>query len=216
LHVFVDESGDLGFSKAATKYFVVAYMECNAPIRIQTDLKRLLKHLHQKKIYSRSRNELKFSRMDDYCRKKVLQKIADFDASLGVVVLEKELVKPNLRKDPTILYNWSVVHNIMLSLIPQITAGNKIQITFDKSLPIWRINQFNSYVENKASYLLYETGNSLPPNCISLNHMTSEREFCLQAADAVAGSYLQKYEKQNDEYTKIIENKVGFFKYLWK
>ena len=48
MHVFVDESGDLGFSKAATKYFIVAYIECNAPIKIQTDLKRLLKHLHQK------------------------------------------------------------------------------------------------------------------------------------------------------------------------
>ena len=35
-------------------------------------------------------------------------------------------------------------------------------------------------------------------------------------ADAVAGAYFQKYEKQNDEYVKIIEHKVGFFKYLWK
>jgi hypothetical protein len=46
--------------------------------------------------------------------------------------------------------------------------------------------------------------------------MASEKEFCLQAADALAGAYFQKYEKQNDEYVKIIEHKVGFFKYLWK
>jgi hypothetical protein len=216
LHVFVDESGDLGFSKTSAKYFVVAYVECNAPIKIRTDLKRLLKHLHQKGIYSRSRNELKFSRMDNYCRKKVLQKITECDASLGVVVMEKARVKPDLRKDPTILYNWSVVHNIMLSLIPQITAGNKIQITFDKSLPMWKINKFNSYATDKAKYLLNEQGNNFPTDCISLNHMTSEREFCLQAADAVAGAYFQKHEKQNDEYVKIIEHKVGFFKYLWK
>jgi hypothetical protein len=78
------------------------------------------------------------------------------------------------------------------------------------------ISPYNSYVENKASYLLYEAGNSLPPNCISLDHKPSEREFCLQAADAVAGAYFKKYEKQNVEYTKIIEQKVGFFKYLWK
>lgn len=89
MHVFVDESGDLGFSKASTKYFVVAYIECNSPIKIRTDLKRLLKNLHQKRIYSMSRNELKFSRMDDYCRKRVLQKIAEYDFSLGVIVMEK-------------------------------------------------------------------------------------------------------------------------------
>jgi hypothetical protein len=26
----------------------------------------------------------------------------------------------------------------------------------------------------------------------------------------------QKYEHKNDEYTKIIEEKVGTFKYLWR
>jgi len=109
-----------------------------------------------------------------------------------------------------------VVHNIMLSLLPQIVAGNKIQITFDKSLPMWRINEFNSYVANKASYLLYEARNSLPSNCISLNHIASEKEFCLQAADAVAGAYFQKYEKQNGSYVNTIEHKVGLFKYLWR
>jgi hypothetical protein len=214
--VFVDESGDLGFSKAATRYFIVAYIECEEPTRLRIELRRLLKRLHQRKKYSKSRNELKFSRMDDYCRKSVLAKIVECEASLGAVVLEKTRVKAKLRKDPSVLYNWCVVHNIMLSLLPHITAGNKIQITFDKSLPTWRINQFNTYVANKASYLLYEAGNSLPLNRISLNHIASENEFCLQAADAVAGAYFQKYEKHNDEYAKIIEHKVGFFKYLWK
>jgi hypothetical protein len=214
--VFVDESGDLGFSEKATKYFIVAYVEYETPVRLRTELRRLLKRLHKKERYSANRNELKFSRMDDYCRKKVLQKIAECDASLGIVVMEKARVKPDLRKDPTILYNWSVVHNIMLSLIPQITAGNKIQLTFDKSLPMWKINKFNLYATDKAKYLLNEQGNNFLPDCISLDHIVSEREFCLQAADAVAGAYFQKYQKQNDEYVKIIEHKVGFFKYLWK
>ena len=216
MHVFVDESGDLGFSKASTKYFMVAYVECAEPMKLRTELRRLLKRLHEKKRYSMSRNELKFSRMDDYCRKSVLAKIAECNVSIGAVVMEKARVKAKLRKDPRVLYNWCVVHNIMLSLLPQITSGNKIQITFDKSLPIWRITEFNSYVTNKASYLQFEKGNSLPSNCISLDHTASEREFGLQAADAIAGAYFQKHEKQNDEYVRIIEQKVGFFKYLWK
>ena len=216
MQVFVDESGDLGFSKESTRFFVVAYVECETPQKIRTELRRLLKQLHQKKKYSIARNELKFSRMNDYCRKRILEKLVQCDATLGAVIMEKTLVKAKLRNDPTILYNWCVVHNIMLSLIPQITAGNKIQITFDKSLPMWRINEFNSYVTNKASYLLSETGNKMPSNAISLNHIASENEFCLQAADAVAGAYFQKYEKQNNTYVNMIEQKVGFFKYLWK
>jgi hypothetical protein len=33
--VFVDESGDLGFSEAATKYFIVAYVECEEPAKLR-------------------------------------------------------------------------------------------------------------------------------------------------------------------------------------
>jgi Protein of unknown function (DUF3800) len=216
MHVFVDESGDLGFTKKATKFFVVAYVECESPQRLQTEVKRILKRLHQKKKYPLQRSELKFSRMDSYCRKYVLEKIAKFDVSLGVVVMNKAYVNSNLRKDPTVLYNWCVVHNIMLSLLPNIAAGNKVHMIFDKSLPTWRIREFNAYVENKASYLLSEKGTPLSSDAISSEHVSSELEPCLQAADAVAGAYFQKYEHQNDEYIKIIEEKVGTFKYLWK
>ncbi len=216
MHVYVDESGDLGFTKKSTKFFVVAYAECVSPQPSQVILRRALKHLHQKKRYASSRNELKFSRMDDYCRRYVLEKIADCEVGLGVVVLEKALVNSNLRKDPPVLYNWCVVHNIMLSLLQYIAAGNKVKMVFDRSLPAWRIKEFNGYVQNKASYLLYEQGSAFSQNSISSVHVASEVEPCLQMADAVAGAYFQKYEHKNDDYVSLIENKIAAFKYLWK
>lgn len=217
MHVFVDESGDLGFTKKATKFFVVAYLECDVPQRIQVEMSRALKHLHQKKKYSLSRNELKFSRMDDFCRKYVLQKLTFCSMSLGVIVMNKAHVNGNLRVDPSRLYNWCVVHNIMLSLLPSIEAGNKVHMIFDKSLPKWRIKEFNDYVENKASYLLFaEKKASFSRDSISSEHVSSETEPCLQAADAIAGAYFQKYEHGNDAYVRLIEDKVGAFKYLWK
>ncbi len=208
--MFVDESGDLGFTKKATKFFIVAYLESDSPQRIRIEIGRVLKQLHQKKRYSLARNELKFSRMDDYCRKYVLEKIAKCDVSLGVVVMNKAFVNHNLRKDPVRLYNWCVVHNIMLSLLPNIAAGNKLHMVFDKSLPNWRIKEFNDYVENKASYLMFsEKKASFSSDGISSEHISSETEPCLQAVDAVAGAYFQKYEHDNDEYIRIIEDKVG-------
>jgi hypothetical protein len=216
LHVFVDESGDLGFKEKATKFFVVAYLECDSSQRIRIEMRRVLKHLHQKGQYSLARNELKFARMDAYCRKYVLDKIVLCDVSLGVVILEKARVSLKLRQDPRVLFNWCVVHNIMLSLLPNIVAGSKVNMVFDRSLPSWRINEFNAYVENKASYLLSERKTKFSKEGLSSEHVSSELEPCLQAADAVAGAYFQKYEHQNDEYVKIIENKVGGFKYLWR
>jgi hypothetical protein len=214
--VFVDESGDLGFTQKSTRFFVVAYVECASPVQMRIGINRVLKHLHQRKKYSLARNELKFSRMDNYCRRFVLEKIAGFEASLGVVVLEKALVNSNLRKEPPVLYNWCVVHNIMLSLLPNIASGNKLNMVFDRSLPAWRIKEFNAYVENKASYLLFEKGTALSRNSISSAHVASEVEPCLQVADAIAGAYFQKYEHKNEEYVQIVEDKIGAFKYLWR
>ena len=217
LHVFVDESGDLGFTKKATKFFIVAYLECDVPQRIRIEMSRALKHLHQKKRYSLARNELKFSRMDDFCRKYVLQKLSLCALSLGVIAMNKELVNGNLQNDPTHLYNWCVVHNIILSLLPSIEAGHKVHMVFDKSLPNWRIKEFNDYVENKASYLLFsEKKAPFSRNSISSEHISSETEPCLQAVDAVAGAYFQKYEHRNEDYVYLIEEKVGAFKYLWR
>jgi hypothetical protein len=179
-------------------------------------MKRTLKTLHQNKKYHYKRNELKFSLMDQKCRQYVLQKISECNLSVNALVVEKEKVRSNLRDNPPRLYNYLVVHNIMLSLLPQLSTNKKLDITFDRSLPSWKIDEFNDYVSNKASFLLSEKGSIFKPANISVTHDISEREPCIQAADAVASAYFQKYEKKNSTYVDIIADKVGYFKYLWK
>lgn len=216
MHVFVDESGDLGFTTSSSRFFIVAYLECESPHKLRVEMKRTLRHLHQKNDYSLARNELKFSRMNEFCRKYVLKKIAECDVNLGVVILEKAMVDANLIREPKILYNWCVVHNIVLSLLSHIVANRKVHLVFDKGLPTWEINEFNTYVKNKVRYLLNEQGTELVPDFISSEHLSSELEPCIQSADAIAGAYFQKYENGNDEFIRVIEEKVGAFKYLWR
>lgn len=216
MHVFVDESGDLGFTTSSSKFFIVAYLECESPHKLRIEMKRALRHLHQKNNYSLARNELKFSRMNEFCRKYILKKIAECDVTLGVIVLDKSLVNSALRKQQITLYSWCVVHNIMGSLLSDLSVNRKLTLVFDRSLPAWRIDEFNLYVENKASYLLSKKGTKLSSGCISSLHVASELEPCLQAVDAVAGAYFQKFENLNVEYVKLIENMVSFFKYLWE
>lgn len=215
MHVYVDESGDLGFSEKSTKFFVVAYVVCNSSTTLETNMKRVLKKLHTKGQYHFSRNELKFSRMSADCRKAVLEKICQCDVDIGVVVVKKSLVKTNLREDLTVLYNWLLVHHIMSALVPRLEAGERIHIVFDKSLTKRRILSFNEYLKNKVSYLSYREGNEIQLERISCDHVDSEREPCLQAADAVAGAYFQKHEKGDDQYTEIIKNQIRSFRYLW-
>jgi hypothetical protein len=216
MYVFVDESGDLGFTDKSTKFLIIAYIECESPTKIHVEMKKALRFLHQTKKYHRSRNELKFSHMDQKCREHVLQKISECELSVNALIVEKAKVLPKLRDDPPRLYNYLVVHNIILSLLPQLSANKKLDITFDRSLPKWRIQEFNDYVGNKANFLLSARGSKFKPDSISIEHNTSEFEPCIQAADAIAGAYFQKYENKNGTYVDIIADKVGYFKYLWK
>jgi hypothetical protein len=214
LDVFVDESGDLGFSKNATNYFIVAFLICDSSTSLKFKMKRTLKRLHQKNKYPQPMDELKFTKMDDYCKKYVLKEIAKSDSYIGVIVVEKEKIVKRLRDDVSTLYNWLVVHNIMLSLIPLLETTPKMNIYFDKSLPKKRINSFNTYLEEKASYLFYTRGIDLDC-CISSFHANSRTKPCLQAVDSVVGAYFQLYERKKPEYVDIIKGKERFFIYRW-
>jgi hypothetical protein len=217
LKVYVDESGDLGFSKKSTRFFIIAYIVSKEPYPgLRIKMRRLLKKLHRRGRYSFLRNELKFSRMNNYCRKAVLEEIYQSDLELGVVVVEKKHVKKDLKKDLKILYNWLLVHHLISALLPRLLAKQKITIIFDKSLSKKRIQDFNKYLLAKASYLSYRVGNVIPLDRIYSQHVDSKNDPCLQAADAIAGAYFQKYENGDSQYVEIIEDKISSFIYLWR
>ncbi|MDG6222225.1 MAG: DUF3800 domain-containing protein [Candidatus Bathyarchaeota archaeon] len=215
MYVYVDESGDLGFSDKSTKFFIIAYLACTPAINIRIRMRRLLKNFHQKKRYHRGQNELKFCKMNNYCRKTVLETIVQTNANIGAIVVEKKHVSPDLRDKLPILYNYLMVHNIISALLPSLETGQKMNMIFDKSLPKTRIQDFNDYVKEKASYLSYVRGNSLHSDSIVSDHVDSKVEPCLQAVDSIAGAYFQKYEHENSIYVDIIKD-VTSFNYLWR
>lgn len=216
MNVYVDESGDLGFSPRATKFFIVAYIISDSGISIRTRMSRILKKLHNRGKYHISRNELKFSRMNHYCRSIVLEQLCKTDVEIGVVVVEKCKVVERLRSDSPMLYNYLLVHHIMSALVSRIETEQKTNIVFDKSLPKRQISSFNKYLLDKASFLSFKEGNDLPIDRIFSQHIDSEIEPCLQAADAVAGAYFQKYEHGDAQYVEMLKDKISYFKYLWK
>lgn len=220
LYTYVDESGDLGFSAKASKFFVVAYLTLENPFKLAKTMKRMLKRLHEKREYARGYNELKYSYSKSAIKQKILQEISQTNIEIGFIVLEKSKVKPDLRKNRTILYNYVVVDPIMRNILPTLSATSKLILTIDKSLPRSSIEAFNTYAKNKASWLTTQapwTNQSLTIiRQISVQHENSQKEPCLQAADFLAGACFHKYEHNNNAYYKIIENKVKYFNYLWR
>lgn len=217
MHVYIDESGDLGFSPKSTSFFVVAYLILDYPITIQTTLKRLLKRLHKRRKYARGAHELKFSKSRDYVRRKVLSSVCKSDVEIGFVVLEKAKVKLELRKKRTILYSYVIVDRVMRDILPGLGSTDELNIIVDRSLPRSSREAFNDYTRNKASWLLtiLDKAHPIELSNIAVRHENSQYDPCLQAADFVAGTGFQKYERNNDCYYQLIEDRIQYFNYLW-
>jgi hypothetical protein len=150
MHVYVDESGDLGFSGSATKFFVVAHLELSQPFTVGKCVRRLLKDLHIKHEYAAKCNELKFSKSTSKVRARVLEQVCERDFGVGFIILKKEKVKPQLRENHTVLYNFVVVDTIMRCIIPRLMPGESLTLVIDKSLSSLAREGFNSYARNKA------------------------------------------------------------------
>jgi hypothetical protein len=216
LDVYVDESGDLGFKSRATKFFVVAFITCDSSHIMRTDMSRLLKKFHNKRLYPYVHNELKFCKMNAYCRSIVLEKISAIDSYKGVIIVDKSLVSSRLRSDPVLLYSYLVVHHVMSALFPLLLVNRKMHLVMDKSLSKSRVDAFNDYVRNKTSYIAHSNNASLPYDCVTADHIDSVNEPCLQAVDAIAGAYFQSYENANSTYEDIIKNNMNYINKLWR
>lgn len=215
MDVYVDESGDLGFSEKSTKFFIIAYLACENSIDSRIRMKRLLKKFHQSKKYHNRQTELKFCKMNDSCRKKVLGTLKKLNANMGAIVVEKQRIKDDLRDKLPILYNYLIVHNVVSALLHNLENGRTMNLIFDKSLPKTRIEDFNQYVTQKASYLSYIRGNSLNHNSITSKHIDSKVEPCLQAVDSIAGAFFHKYEYNFSDYVEIIKD-TSSVNLLWR
>lgn len=114
-HVFLDESGDLGwkFDKpyragGSSRYLTIAYLIC--PIQEFHIPKRVVVDVYNKFGFN-PRNEIKASDLktvhkEYICREtvKMLKRKPHFH--LGAITVKKEKVLPHIRQDPNVLYNF--------------------------------------------------------------------------------------------------------------
>jgi hypothetical protein len=207
LFVYLDESGDLGFTKKASRFCIIAHAYVDTPFRLETAWKRKLRKLHQRHKYSIP--EFKFSRASRNVRLIFLKLLAEHDISFGLVVLEKELVYQRLRDDPNMLYRYVVIHPLMDSLYNRLETY--ADITIDKSLNRNQINDFQSYANLKAGHFV-----SRQKLAFRIKHRNSQDEPVLQVSDCVAGAAFSHYERQNSEYLDIIQNMFSYENYMWR
>lgn len=207
LHIYLDESGDLGFGKGGSKYFTIAYIITKKPV----ELNRIVRKIKQK--YKIPKNvELKACTTRERIKIDLLNRLSKLDIEIQSITVKKKNVVNRLRTDTNILYNYmvglSLVDEKLAYLDPQI---KKVIIIFDR-----RITSIKRGFDIDG-YLKYEVWVVKKREDIDLeiHHLESHRVYGLEAIDNIVNPIFKKYNSSNCELYNIIKNRISSDKTLF-
>jgi len=198
--IFLDESGDLGFKKRSSKWFIFTI----AIISNSRSLERVVKKIWRplKKRHKRL-GELHAYHADNITRKRMLKQISEIsDLKVICIILNKEKVYVDLRNQKNYLYNYTA--NILLERLHKSDAlgpDESIHLFVDRKDTKKRLR------ENFINYLtksMKERHNGL----FKIELHSSHENKSLQAVDFISWAVFRKYEKGDYEFYEIIKNKI--------
>jgi hypothetical protein len=109
-YIFLDESGDLGFGKGSSKWFLFTLVVVDNPRILERVIKKVRRQLSKK--YKRQYAELHAYNCDNVTRIRILKALSELDISVVTTILNKNKVYVDLKNQKHLLYNYSA--NIIL------------------------------------------------------------------------------------------------------
>lgn len=205
-YLYIDESGDLGFGKNGSDYFIIACVKINDE-RTNFCFKRIVKKIRQRKLSKKfkDKSELKFSNSSELIRIEFLKRAAKLNIEIYSLIIKKEYTKKDLRDNLPILYNYLI--SILLEKPLTIIDNSDLIIFLDKCMSPSQRRNFETYTKTKFLSVF----NKIPK--IILTHDNSSSNEGLQVVDFISGAFGYKYNTarlQGDfnNYTNIIKNKI--------
>jgi hypothetical protein len=210
IRIYLDESGDLGFSSKSSKYFVIAALLTQNSLRIEKCITKVRKERLPNKY--KKIPELKYHNSNNVVRRRILQCIAKIEVDIAFAVLRKQQVHKHLRNKPNILYNF-LCGSLVGNIFRKHNINNKVDIIVDRSLSGIKREAFDEYVGYKALMNKVET---FDPDHLEIRHVDSAQDKCIQAVDFVVGAIARNYEHEDPLFYEIIDENVeialDFFK----
>jgi len=204
-YIFLDESGDLGFSKRSSRWFILTMVLTKNHRKIEKCVKRV--HSGLKKKYKIK--EMHAYNADKITRKRVLGQLSAIpDTEIYCIILNKEKVHINLKDQKSYLYNYTA--NILLDRLynkKNFDKKEQVLIYIDK-------REKNKFLEK--NFERYLKDNLLKKNLLhEIKIRPSHTEKCLQAVDFISWAIFRKYEKNDYEYYQIIKNNISEENFLF-
>ncbi len=204
-YLYIDESGDLGFSGKSSPYFIIACVKINEEddnvVFGRIPKKVRAKILDKKRIES----ELKFSNSSEKVRAKFLELAATIPIEIYALSIDKEYTADKLKENIPILYNYLI--KVMLERPIKKLDNTPLNICLDMCMSLRQRENFENYIKTE----FYSTFKDLPK--VNVMHSPSESNSQLQVADFICGAFGYKYntaklKNGHDKYVKIIQSKI--------
>ncbi len=200
-YIFLDESGDLGFSKASSSWFLFTIAIVSDPRSLERVVKKVWKSLRTKHKHL---GELHAYHADEGTRLRILRGLAGItDLKIMTIILNKKKVYADLQNQKNYLYNFTA--NMLLD---RLYAQHAQLVSQSVHLYVDKKDTKKSLQENFVQYLQASVGNrAKSPLHIELHR--SHENKSLQAIDFVSWAIFRKYERGDDTYYNLIKDKIG-------
>lgn len=203
-YIFMDESGDLGFSfskKGTSQYFVITLLF--------TDNKRALEKIVKKtfldlplKVREKHPGCLHATQEKPPTRIKLLSRLNQLDISIITIYLNKKKVYTKLHDEKHVLYNY--VTNILLDRV----YTKKLIPTLDTIELIASQRETNKFLNANFKQYLQSQIEQNHKIKISITITPSHSEKGLQAVDFACWAIYRRIERGDDSYSNLIQGKI--------
>lgn len=239
--IFVDESGNAEIRNlqfiANYPFFIFGFTFCHDPLKLKSELNRLLRDLHLQNKYAPKLHELKFYPYNalkklgyteieikrdwephfDFVRKQAVSIVAQHSDGVFGGILDKRTITRTTWTSETIgnyLFNRSLYQNIL----PNLTVVNTPEILYDRGrLSQDKTHSFDRYMLGTDSFLSWNGTKRYKGNVISFKDADSKHNAGIWASDLVAGSFRHAYMNIDTSFLTTLQPKfIGTGSYrLW-
>ena len=194
--MYLDESGDLGFSPESCNHFIIGFLVSHNEI----DLKRKVKEVKQQFKLPKD-VEAKATRSNTKLRRAMLEAVNSSPIEIHTITIHKAHVHERLRENTNILYNYAAG----LILLPFLKEKALDSITLVADRRIIRVPggglPFDDYLKAEL-WGTHETFTDL-----YINHLDSRESYGLQAADYVMNALFRARERGDWSLWNIVREK---------
>ena len=202
--LYLDESGDLGFgTEGSSRFLVIGYIATGDPEGLQRAVKKLKERLHVRRD-----SELKANSSPPAVRYAVLQRLATLPIEVRCAVVRKELVWPNLRLTPNVLYNYLA----KTVILPFVKVYGPVRLIYDRrsAKVAGPLLSFEDYLRTEA------WGAGCTQDAIAIEGWASHLHFGLCAVDFVLHAVFRFYEAAEGRERNIILPRITNEFRIWE